>query len=92
MARKGQPTSATLKRLFAVSGNQCVFPKCSAPLIHEGVLTGDVDIPIARELTFYSRRGELFAQLCACVTLIAIIVTIALRRLRWIGRSVGRCQ
>jgi len=57
----------------------------------EGVLTGDVDIPIARELTFYSRHGELFAQLCACVTLIAIIVTIALRRLRWIGRSVGRC-
>ena len=56
----------------------------------EGVLTSDVDIPIARELTFYSRRGELFAQLCACVTLVAIIVTIALRRLRRIGRSFGR--
>src|SRR5216683_4619143 len=42
MARKGQPTSATLKRLFAVSGNQCAFPKCTAPLIHEGVLTGEV--------------------------------------------------
>ena len=46
----------------------------------EGVLTGDVDIPIARELTFYSRHGELFAQLCACVTLVAIAVRIALRQ------------
>jgi apolipoprotein N-acyltransferase len=59
----------------------------------EGVLTGDVDISIARELTFYSRHGELFAQLCACVTLIAIIVSIALRRLGWIGPECfrGRC-
>src|SRR5207245_2207851 len=48
----------------------------------EGVLTGDVDIPIAHELTFYSRRGELFAQLCACVTLVAIVVRIALRQSR----------
>src|SRR5438105_181226 len=48
----------------------------------EGVLTGDVDIPIARELTFYSRHGELFAQLCACVTLVVIAVRIALRQSR----------
>jgi apolipoprotein N-acyltransferase len=44
----------------------------------EGVLTGDLDIPIARELTFYSRHGELFAKLCACVTLIVIVIKIAL--------------
>jgi apolipoprotein N-acyltransferase len=55
----------------------------------EGVLTGEIGVPTEHELTFYTRHGELFAKLCTCVTLIAIIVTIALRRLRWIG-SVGR--
>ena len=38
----------------------------------EGVLTGDVDVPTERLLTFYVRHGELFAKLCALVTLIAI--------------------
>jgi len=39
----------------------------------EGVLTGEVTVPTGRDLTFYARHGELFAQLCAGVTLIAII-------------------
>src|ERR1700730_3155366 len=38
----------------------------------EGVLTGDVDVPTERLLTFYVRHGELFAKLCALVTLIAV--------------------
>jgi apolipoprotein N-acyltransferase len=39
----------------------------------EGVLTGDVDVPTERTLTFYTRHGELFAKSCACVTLLVII-------------------
>ena len=27
------PTTATIKRLFAVSGNQCTFPDCPHPLV-----------------------------------------------------------
>jgi apolipoprotein N-acyltransferase len=46
----------------------------------EGVLTGEIEVPTEHELTFYTRHGELFAKSCAYVTLIAIIVTIALRR------------
>ncbi len=48
----------------------------------EGVLLGDVSVPTTRELTFYVRHGELFAKLCTYVTLIAIVITITLRRLR----------
>jgi apolipoprotein N-acyltransferase len=48
----------------------------------EGVLTGEVNVPTGRELTFYARHGELFAKLCACVTLIAVIALVvrAIRR------------
>jgi hypothetical protein len=28
-----QPTDATVKRLFAVSGNRCAFPRCATPLV-----------------------------------------------------------
>jgi apolipoprotein N-acyltransferase len=51
----------------------------------EGVLTGDVDLPTAQTLTFYTRHGELFAKLCACVTLLVVIVSFFVRRGR--GRS-----
>ena len=46
----------------------------------EGVFTGDVKVPAEHELTFYTRHGELFAQLCAVVTAIAIVVKWVLRR------------
>jgi apolipoprotein N-acyltransferase len=46
----------------------------------EGVLTGEVGVPIEHELTFYTRHGELFAKVCTCVTLIAIVAMIFLRR------------
>ena len=29
----GSPSVQTLKKLFALSGNQCAFPKCKAPLV-----------------------------------------------------------
>jgi apolipoprotein N-acyltransferase len=48
----------------------------------EGVLSGEVNVPTARELTFYVRHGDLFAQLCAGVTVMAIIVLIATRKRR----------
>ena len=51
----------------------------------EGVLTGDVDLPTENTLTFYTRHGELFAKFCACVTLIAIILS-AIRSVRRRGK------
>ncbi|HEU0209173.1 MAG TPA: apolipoprotein N-acyltransferase, partial [Candidatus Udaeobacter sp.] len=40
----------------------------------EGVLTGEVIVPAEQELTFYVRHGELFAEICAAVALIAVIL------------------
>jgi apolipoprotein N-acyltransferase len=45
----------------------------------EGVLTGEIKVPTEGQLTFYARHGELFAKLCAGITLIAIIVMILVR-------------
>ena len=36
------PSVATIKRLYAVSGNRCAFPKCPAPLVHGNKVTGRV--------------------------------------------------
>ena len=37
------PTERTIKRLFALSGNRCAYPDCTAPIVHEsGAVTGDV--------------------------------------------------
>src|ERR1700743_1066086 len=36
------PSVATIKRLYAVSGNCCAFPKCASPLIHDGKVTGRI--------------------------------------------------
>jgi hypothetical protein len=40
----GSPTQATIKRLFAVSGNRCAFPKCKQPLVDSsaGKVTGRI--------------------------------------------------
>jgi apolipoprotein N-acyltransferase len=45
----------------------------------EGVLTGEIKVPTDGQLTFYARHGELFAKLCAGITLIAISVMILVR-------------
>src|SRR5204863_10149532 len=50
----------------------------------EGVLTGEAKVPTEHELTFYTRHGELFTKGCVVMTLVAIIVSLALRR---IGRG-----
>ncbi len=39
----------------------------------DGVLTSDVDVPIARTPTFYVQHGELFAQCCTGISLAALI-------------------
>jgi apolipoprotein N-acyltransferase len=46
----------------------------------EGVLTGEVKVPTEHELTFYTRHGELFAKVCAALTLLAIGVGLLRRR------------
>lgn len=37
------PTIATVKRLFAVSGNQCAYPGCNVPVVEAtGIVTGEI--------------------------------------------------
>jgi apolipoprotein N-acyltransferase len=44
----------------------------------EGVLIGDVTVPADGNLTFYARHGELFAQVCAGITILTLVSFIAL--------------
>jgi hypothetical protein len=37
-----EPSRSTIKRLFALSGNRCAFPKCPAPLAQDNTLVGEV--------------------------------------------------
>jgi apolipoprotein N-acyltransferase len=46
----------------------------------EGVLTGEIKIPTDHELTFYTRHGELFAKICAAITLFTILMICGIRR------------
>ena len=40
---KGVPTLATVKGLFARSGNSCAFPACGVPMVEEsGTVTGEI--------------------------------------------------
>ena len=36
------PTTATIKRLFAVSGNQCAFPGCTTPLVVNDTVVAEI--------------------------------------------------
>jgi hypothetical protein len=36
------PSTATIKRLFAMSGNRCAFPKCTSPLIDGKKVVGKI--------------------------------------------------
>jgi apolipoprotein N-acyltransferase len=49
----------------------------------EGVLSGEVDVPVVKQETFYVRHGEVFGQACTVVaglTLIYLLVRQLLRR------------
>lgn len=47
----------------------------------DGVLVGEVSVPLERELTFYVRRGELFAQSCVGV-LVLVLLFLGVRLVR----------
>src|SRR6266480_2949105 len=47
---------------------------------NEGVLTGEISVPQEPQLTFYTRHGEWFAELCVAVTLLVILISFARRR------------
>jgi hypothetical protein len=36
------PAAATIKRLFALSGNKCAYPRCAQPLVDNGVFVGEM--------------------------------------------------
>ena len=42
----------------------------------EGVLNGTVNVPIGDGVTFYVRHGDLFAEICVAITLIASVILI----------------
>ncbi|MEP7015247.1 MAG: apolipoprotein N-acyltransferase [Verrucomicrobiota bacterium] len=48
----------------------------------EGVLAGEVNVPQDRQLTFYVRHGELFAQICTGITLLTLLFLIGVRSRR----------
>jgi apolipoprotein N-acyltransferase len=48
----------------------------------EGVLTGEIKIPTEHELTFYTRHGELFAKVCAGITLLGILLSVLRQSVR----------
>lgn len=45
----------------------------------EGTLTGEVEVPIGDEHTFYVRHGEIFAEACLGITAVVLVV-LGLRR------------
>ena len=47
----------------------------------DGVLIGEVSVPLEREMTFYVRRGELFAQSCVGV-LVLVLLFLGVRQVR----------
>jgi apolipoprotein N-acyltransferase len=60
------------QRLVDARGNQFI----------EGVLNGTLEIPNNRELTFYVRHGELFAEICAAVALVFLLARVGLAIVR----------
>ncbi|MGA7275783.1 MAG: apolipoprotein N-acyltransferase [Candidatus Udaeobacter sp.] len=46
----------------------------------EGVLTGEIKVPTEHDLTFYTRHGELFAKVCAAITVLAMLSISVIRR------------
>jgi len=48
---------------------------------NEGVLTGEINVPQDRQLTFYARHGEWFAKSCAVITALALIFVFVRRKI-----------
>jgi apolipoprotein N-acyltransferase len=52
----------------------------SGSTFNEGVLIGEINVPMEHELTFYTRHGELFAKACAVITVFAMLAISVIRR------------
>ena len=52
----------------------------------EGVLAGEVNVPIGGQLTFYVQHGEWFAQGCAAITALIVLFFLGKFILRRFGR------
>ena len=48
---------------------------------NEGVLTGEINVSQDRQLTFYARNGEWFAESCAVITALALIFVFVRRKI-----------
>jgi apolipoprotein N-acyltransferase len=57
---------------------------------NEGVLTGEINVPqepalsgsrTGRHLTFYAQHGELFAELCVGITILAVLLSFVRQKL-----------
>lgn len=48
----------------------------------EGVLTGEINVPQDRQITFYARHGELFSKVCAGLTAATILSFLVVRLYR----------
>jgi hypothetical protein len=46
------------------------------------VLVDQVPVPTDRGLTFYVRNGEVFSEICAAITLTAILTLVVVRKIR----------
>jgi apolipoprotein N-acyltransferase len=55
----------------------------------EGVLTGTINLPLNRELTFFVRHGELFSKICAGITALCLIALLTGRLRRRPARGDG---
>ena len=47
----------------------------------EGVLTGEISVRQDRPLTFYVRHGEIFAQTCTGITIVALVSLLIVKRM-----------
>ncbi|MEY2479421.1 MAG: apolipoprotein N-acyltransferase [Verrucomicrobiota bacterium] len=57
----------------------------------DGVLSGEVKLKTGREFTFYTRHGELFAQSCAGVSALALLLLLV-RKILWRPRKEIRAE
>jgi apolipoprotein N-acyltransferase len=55
----------------------------------EGVLSGNIDVPIHGDVTFYARHGELFAEICAVLTLTVTAACLLGKLLRRTPKTEG---
>ena len=53
----------------------------------EGVLSGTIQVPVDRELTFYTKHGELFAKTCGALVLLFLFIQVPILAKRKIAST-----